>query len=61
MAVQPKIDAEAVLSQAKALSEALDLFDARLNALGPVPNPDHVADALAQPVRALAAAAKEET
>jgi hypothetical protein len=61
MAVQPKSDAEAVLSQAKALSEALDLFDARLIALGSAPNPDQVTAALAEPMRALAAAAKEET
>jgi hypothetical protein len=59
MVVQPKSDAEAILSQAKALSEALDAFDTRLTALGPLPNPDDISPALAEPVRALAAAAKE--
>jgi len=44
---------------AKALVSALDDVEARLDGLEPGADPDRVAEALADPVRALDAAAKE--
>jgi len=50
---------EARAQAAKALASALDAIEARLDALAPGADPDRVEEALAEPVRALEAAAKE--
>ena len=44
---------------ARALVSALDVIEARLDGLDPSADPDRLAEALADPVRALDAAAKE--
>lgn len=45
--------------QARRLALALDAIEARLDALGPDAPPDAIADALAEPVRAFDAAARD--
>lgn len=49
----------ALIAQAEALNRALDAIEAALAALEPGADPDVVARALAGPVRAFDAAAKE--
>jgi hypothetical protein len=50
---------EAALAQARRLAAALDAIEARLDALALGADPDEVVAALAEPVRAFYAAAKE--
>jgi hypothetical protein len=50
---------EAAIVQARRLAAALDAIEARLEALGLWADPDEVAQALAEPVHAFDAAAKE--
>ena len=50
---------EAALAQARRLAAALDVIEARLGALALGADPDEVVAALADPVRAFDAAAKE--
>lgn len=58
MASDSPPDARAAL-QARRLAQALDAIEARLDALDLGADPDAVAAALAEPVRAFDAAAKE--
>ncbi|MES1156278.1 MAG: hypothetical protein ABUL73_00740 [Alphaproteobacteria bacterium] len=59
MTNQPDPDSEAILSQVRRLNDALDQMIAHLAGAGPAPSADLIAEALAEPTRALGAAAKE--
>ncbi|HWA00462.1 MAG TPA: hypothetical protein VG841_09140 [Caulobacterales bacterium] len=60
MTVQLDPDAQALLAQMRNLDAAIKTIEARLTQAGSDPNPDMVAAALAEPVKALGAAARDE-
>ena len=55
----PRGDGQNLRDQARKLALALDAIEQRLAALGPKSDPDTIAEALAEPVRAFDLAAKE--
>jgi len=59
MASDSHPDGRVSAEQARRLALALDAIEARLGALGMDAAPDAIADALAEPVRAFDAAARE--
>ncbi len=59
MASNSHPDGDVSAKQARRLALALDAIEARLDALGMGAEPDAIVDALAEPVRAFDAAAKE--
>ena len=60
MTIQLAPDAQALLAQARRLEAAIAEIEARLTQNGAEPNPDAIVEALAEPVRALGAAARED-
>lgn len=59
MASEPHPDDRVRAEQARRLALALDAIESRLDALGMGAAPDAIVDALAEPVRAFDAAARE--